>query len=168
MTQRRLIAALAIAIMGLLISVGAAWGQPAEPVTDDAVNAIAHELYCPVCPNERLDACQTAACVTWRGEIREQLEQGRTRDQIVAYFVDRYGQRAVGIPTDPFLRTLSLAMPYVFAAIALIVALGSLFYYWRRPPTAIVRGVEQPTITPPPPDTDEADYRRHIERDLNR
>jgi len=158
---------LGLLIFGLLVGVGTASGQaavPVRPVTDDEVNAVAHEIYCPVCPNERLDACKTEACVVWRDVIREQLEQGRSRDQIVAYFVELYGQRAVGIPTDPLLRTVSLVMPYVFAAVVLAVALGSLFYYWQQPAAAGGHSVDAPP--PPPPDSAEADYRRLIERDL--
>ena len=45
-------------------------------VTDDQVNAIAQQLYCPVCENVPLDVCPTAACAQWRATIREKLEAG--------------------------------------------------------------------------------------------
>ena len=39
-------------------------------ITDDQVNAIANQLYCPVCENIPLDTCGTLACEDWREEIR--------------------------------------------------------------------------------------------------
>jgi cytochrome c-type biogenesis protein CcmH len=34
--------------------------------SDDQVNAIARQLYCPVCENTPLDVCPTTACHQWR------------------------------------------------------------------------------------------------------
>ncbi len=33
-----------------------------QPPTDDEVNRIAKQLYCPVCENTPLDVCPTQAC----------------------------------------------------------------------------------------------------------
>ena len=38
------------------------YAQDTSPVTDDEVNALAQELYCPVCENVPLDVCPTRAC----------------------------------------------------------------------------------------------------------
>jgi len=53
--------------------------QSQVPVTDNQVNAVAHELYCPVCENIPLDVCPTQACAQWRELIRQQLGQGMTK-----------------------------------------------------------------------------------------
>ncbi len=90
-------------------------------VTDDMVNAIAAKLYCPVCENITLDTCGTAACADWRYEVRLQLEQGMTEEQIVEDFVRRFGDRVVGTPLDPALRALSLVTPWLIIAGVLIV-----------------------------------------------
>ncbi|MFN8530538.1 MAG: cytochrome c-type biogenesis protein CcmH [Anaerolineae bacterium] len=91
-------------------------------VTDDQVNAIAHTLYCPVCENITLDVCGTAACADWRAEIRIQLEQGMSAEQITEDFVRRFGDRVVGTPLDPTLRNLSLITPYILIAGVLVAA----------------------------------------------
>ncbi len=100
----------------------AAQDQPATTITDDQVNAIAKKLYCPVCENITLDTCGTAACADWRDEIRLQLEQGKTEDQIIADFVERFGDRVVGTPMDTALRALSLVTPWVIIAGVLLIA----------------------------------------------
>lgn len=168
-------------LIGALIAAGLVDAQDValptpRPVTDDEVNAIAHSLYCPVCPNERLDTCQTAACASWRAEIRDQLAAGRTEDQIVAYFVANYGERAVGIPQDPLLQTISVATPIVIGVLAFIG--GALFLRAAarvgRTPSQLVRSPvvpARPNASVPPehdpaPRSDDAAYRDRIERDV--
>lgn len=71
---------------------------PQRQVTSDDVNRIARQMYCPVCENEPLDACRTAACQQWRAQIAQMLSEGQTEDQIKQYFVDRYGLRVLAQP----------------------------------------------------------------------
>ncbi|MCL5612181.1 MAG: cytochrome c-type biogenesis protein CcmH [Chloroflexi bacterium] len=79
--------------------------------TDDEVNRIAHQLYCPVCENTPLDVCPTEACRQWRDLIRQQLSQGWTEDQIKQYFIDQYGVRVVGEPPATGLNWLIYVLP---------------------------------------------------------
>lgn len=166
-------------IAGLLIATPAfAQAEPStpRPVTDDEVNAIARSLYCPVCPNERLDTCQTAACVAWRAEIRDQLAAGRTAEQIADYFVANYGERAIGMPQSPLLQLVSLGAPVMIAIMAFIF--GALFLraagrvdrahpQLRRPPVNPARpNAYVPPETDPAPRPDDAEYRDRLERDL--
>lgn len=76
------------------VSVGAQGSDP----TDDEVNAIAKQLFCPVCENIPLDTCGTAACEQWRGIIRDKLAEGWTEEQIKTYFVNQYGDRVLAEP----------------------------------------------------------------------
>src|SRR3972149_667152 len=85
---------LAIAAPVLIASVAV---QPPPP-SDDEVNAIAHQLYCPVCENVPLDVCPTQACDQWRSTIRDKLAQGWSEAQIKDYFVEQYGARVLATP----------------------------------------------------------------------
>jgi len=62
---RRILQLLTVTLLLSAIIPGYAMAQGSEP-TDDEVNAIAKQLYCPVCENISLDACGTAACEQWR------------------------------------------------------------------------------------------------------
>ena len=75
--RRKLIIVLIISLTSLLVaSVAYAQGdQPYSP-TDNDVNRVAKQLYCPVCPNTPLDVCETKACEDWRAQIRDQLSEG--------------------------------------------------------------------------------------------
>lgn len=131
-----------------------------DTVTDDDVNAIARRMYCPVCENIPLDVCPTAACEQWREEIRLQLEQGKTPDEVVANFVTRYGDRVVGTPQDPTLRALSLVTPWLIALAALVIG-ARIFLRWSR-------NRPQPAILPTshPNMMSDEDYRARLEADL--
>lgn len=101
------------------------------PVTDDEVNDVASQMYCPICEMEPLHTCGASTCVLWRQQIRESLEAGETSEEIVDSFVERYGDRVVGIPSDPGLRALSLAGPIALGLLALIVGVLT-FSQWRK------------------------------------
>lgn len=152
-----LVAALLVCTTALL---AVAQQQAVVTVTDDQVNAIAKKLYCPVCENITLDTCGTSACADWRYEIRLQLEQGRTEDEIIADFVQRFGDRVVGTPMDSALRTLSLVTPWVISAGVLLI-LGSMVLTRQRK-ARVSATSPAPAISNPPAQK----YQDMIEQDL--
>lgn len=130
----------ALAIMGLLILgalvLGTPQGGPAlaqgPTPTDDEVNRIAHQLYCPVCENTPLDVCPTEACRQWRDLIRQQLSEGWSEDRIKQYFVSQYGARVLAEPPRSGLNWLVYVLP------PLIILAGGYVLFravrsWTRP-----------------------------------
>jgi cytochrome c-type biogenesis protein CcmH len=120
-------------IMLLLLIFTASWyavagvsAQEIEPPspTDNDVNAIAKQLYCPVCPNTPLDVCETKACQDWRAQIKDQLSAGWTEEQIIGYFVEQYGERVLAEPQ----RSGFTSLVWIFPVIA--VALG-IYIVWQ-------------------------------------
>jgi cytochrome c-type biogenesis protein CcmH len=103
--------------------------------SDDEVNRIAHQLYCPVCENTPLDVCPTEACRQWRDLIRQQLTQGKTEDQIKQYFVEQYGARVLAEPPRTGLNWLVYVLP------PLLILAGAIFLLramqaWTKPAQA--------------------------------
>ncbi|MFN8377018.1 MAG: cytochrome c-type biogenesis protein CcmH, partial [Anaerolineae bacterium] len=139
--------------------------QQATPVSvsDDQVNAVAARMYCPSCQGVPLDDCGTQVCAEWRQEIRQQLEAGRTEDEIIAAFVERYGERIVGTPQNPTLRAFSLVTPYLIGGGVLLIGAWTLIRWWtRRHP---VSDAELPKSEKAQADEDK--YRARIEKDLH-
>jgi cytochrome c-type biogenesis protein CcmH len=120
-------------VLAALIS-GIAMAQEPTP-SDDEVNAIAKELYCPVCENTPLDVCPTEACRQWRELIRQQLSDGWTEDQIKQYFVENYGARVLAEPPRQGLNWLVYLLPPVFILAGAFILFRSL-REWTRPKTA--------------------------------
>lgn len=114
-----------------------AFAQQPTP-SDDEVNRIAHQLYCPVCENTPLDVCPTEACRQWRDLIRQQLSQGRTEDQIKQYFVVQYGVRVLAEPPRTGLNWLVYVLPPVIILVGAILLLRAM-KLWTKPATVLTK-----------------------------
>ena len=110
-----------IILLGILFT-GAALAQDKLP-TDDEVNKVAHDLYCPVCQNTPLDVCPTDACKDWREQIRGMLAEGKTEAQIQQYFVDQFGDRVLAAPplSTKFNLIIYIIPPLIILAGAIIL-----------------------------------------------
>ena len=109
--------------------------QSTNPPTDDEVNAIARELYCPVCENIPLDVCPTQACAQWRGLIKEKLSEGWTKDQIKDYFVAQYGDRVLAEPPRRGLNWLVYVLPPIIFLVGIFVVYQNLKKLRYKPQT---------------------------------
>jgi cytochrome c-type biogenesis protein CcmH len=120
--------AILIAFVLTLVSQTAALAQGPTP-TDDEVNRIAKEMYCPVCENTPLDVCPTEACRQWRDLIRSMLAEGRSEEEIKQYFVAQYGIRVLAEPPNRL-------TTYLIPTIAILLGAFLLFrgfQMWMRP-----------------------------------
>jgi cytochrome c-type biogenesis protein CcmH len=102
------------------------------PPTDDEVNAIAKQLFCPVCENTPLDVCPTEACRDWRVHIRTMLAEGKSEDEILQYFTDQYGDKVRSTPPATGLNWLVYVLPPAVILIAAWLLFRSL-KAWTKP-----------------------------------
>jgi cytochrome c-type biogenesis protein CcmH len=100
--------------------------------TDDQVNAIAKQLYCPVCENTPLDVCPTQACKEWREEIRGLLADGKSEAEIKQHFVDYYGARVLAEPPRTGFNWLIYVVPPI-VIVAGVFVLFRAFKAWSQP-----------------------------------
>ncbi len=99
--------------------------------SDDEVNAIAHQLFCPVCENTPLDVCDTEACRQWRDLIRQMLAEGRTEAEIKQYFADNYGVRVLSEPPVEGFNWLAYVVPPVAFLLGAYLLFRA-FRTWKR------------------------------------
>ena len=95
-----------------------------DDISDDEVNEVAKDLYCPVCESTPLDVCPTQACADWRELIRTKLADGETQQDVLEYFARQYGD---GVLADPPRRGVSLIVLWVLPV--LLVLLGGLLLF---------------------------------------
>ncbi len=62
-----------------------------DPVVEQRLKDLAEELRCLVCQNQTIADSNAPLALDLRNQIRQQVAQGRTDDQIRAYMVARYG-----------------------------------------------------------------------------
>jgi len=91
----------------------------ADPALEARVMHIAEELRCLVCQNESLAASQADLAVDLRKQIRQKLQQGQSRAQIIDFLVQRYGDFVLYRPPLKPRNWLLWAGPFVLLALAL-------------------------------------------------
>lgn len=102
--------------------------QELTPELEERQLGIERQLLCPQCTNKRLDVCELAICIDMRQQIQEQLIQGRTNDEIIFFFSNRYGQRVLAeIPREGF----NLVLFGWVGGSMLLVALGGGLFLWN-------------------------------------
>lgn len=90
-----------------------------DPASDREIQ-IERQLGCPICTNLPLNVCDNQICQQMKGVIRQKLADGETSDQIIAYFVSRYGEGVLLLPPD---HGFNLAVWYLPVAAVLLGAL---------------------------------------------
>ena len=136
-----------LSLAGAVVVKAQGANPPATPVTvsDNDVNRVAKQLYCPVCPNTPLDVCETQACQEWRAQIKDQLGQGWSDQQVIEYFVAQYGERVLAEPKRSGFTSFVWILPVVALAIGLFV-LTQLLRAWKAQRT-VPAGVPAPMVT---------------------
>jgi cytochrome c-type biogenesis protein CcmH len=114
---------------GLLwLAACAAFGQASEIAHPDAaveqrLKDLAEELRCLVCQNQTIADSNAPLALDLRNQIRAQIAQGRSDDDIRAYMVERYGDFVLYKP--PFKANTAL----LWLAPALLLAGGAAVFW---------------------------------------
>ena len=137
-----------LAIIASFLAVAVVYAQGSQPYTpsDNDVNRVAKQLYCPVCPNTPLDVCETKACEDWRAQIRDQLSRGWTDQQVIDYFVSQYGERVLAEPQRKGFTSLVWFLPLTVALIGLGVVY-EILKNWRKQKAATISAPLTPEIS---------------------
>jgi cytochrome c-type biogenesis protein CcmH len=161
----KILFALILTLLLRVMLVGAVSAQQPTP-SDDQVNQIAKQLYCPVCENIPLDVCPTTACAQWRELIREKLADGWTEQQIKDYFVLQYGDRVLGTPPAKGINWLVYLVPPI-AILAGVYILFRAFRSWKRPVQADNQKPNDSEVTQTV-DPDQDEYINRLEEEIRK
>ena len=130
------------ALAALLLAFAAlAWGQAEEvanpdPAVEQRLKDLGEELRCLVCQNQTIADSNAPLALDLRNQIRVQVKQGRSDDEIRAYMTERYGDFVLYKP--PFKATTAVLWIGPFA----LIAVGA-FVLW-----VVVRRKPVPTAAP--------------------
>jgi cytochrome c-type biogenesis protein CcmH len=130
--------------------------------SDDEINRVAKEMYCPVCENIPLDVCPTQACSEWRALIALKLTEGWSDEQIKEYFAVQYGDRVLSEPPRRGLNWLVYVLPPAFLAVGAVILWRVMSSMKRR--HTVSTAASAPPVPPPPDDP----YLAEIEAELKR
>ncbi len=132
-----LIALVAASVLALAATIPVRAQNPTP--SDDDVNRIAKQLYCPVCESTPLDVCPTEACRQWRELIRTMLAEGKSEAEIKQYFVEHYGARVLAEPPNRLVAYLVPGIAILLGAFLLFRG----FQMWMKPSTSIAEAQQE-------------------------
>jgi cytochrome c-type biogenesis protein CcmH len=111
----------------------------AEDPMERETLAIAKDLRCAVCQNQPVSESNSDLARDMRAIIREQLEAGKSRDEIVDYFVSRYGNYVLMKPPYDETGALLWLAPVL---LLVVMAIGGWVFLRNR------KGVDLPPVEP--------------------
>ncbi len=137
-----------VGAVAVLVTLGLSAGTArAAPTLDDQIHSIANELMCPVCAGQTVAESGAQLAVQMRAIIRERLQRGETREQIIAYFVAQFGE---GVLAAPPRRGIGLLL---WLSLPLVLGIGFLvlILFVRRSATGGSAVPARPAPRPPTP-----------------
>lgn len=100
---------------------------PSKQTLDQRVHDVASQLKCLVCQGESVADSPATLSLQMRGVIRQQLQSGKSEQEVIQYFVSRYGDRILLSPPWQGLSLLAWLVP-----IALMLGGILLLYFVLR------------------------------------
>jgi cytochrome c-type biogenesis protein CcmH len=152
---RRLLVPLVLLVA--IIAAGPALAQPpATNVEDPRLYEVASQLRCVVCQNLSVADSPSEMAHQMRVIVRERLAAGESPEQVIQYFVDKYGEWILLKPRRTGFNWLVWLAPYVSVAIGLGIFVFLVHRWTRR---------RQARVATPPGAIDPA-MRERIRREL--
>jgi cytochrome c-type biogenesis protein CcmH len=117
---------LALILWGVMATgVFAADARPAgeDPELEQRVLRLTNELRCLVCQNQTIADSNAELAVDLRKQVREQLKQGKSEQEILDYMVNRYGDFVLYRPPVKAQTLVLWLGPFVLMASGLFILL---------------------------------------------
>ena len=90
------------------------------PYDEAEAQSIDRMLMCPVCPAETIDQAQVEISRQMRAKVRDMLAAGASRQEILDFFVARYGVDVLAAPPKSGINLLAWALPVAGVLAALV------------------------------------------------
>ena len=97
-----------------------------SPQQEDDYHSLTQELRCPQCQNNNIADSNATIAVDMRGKVFELLQEGKNRNEVVDYMIQRYGNF---VTYDP---PMTIATMVLWIAPILLVFVGILFVFKRK------------------------------------
>jgi cytochrome c-type biogenesis protein CcmH len=120
-------------LLGIVALVAAFWSLlslnvSAHKTLDQRAYEVGSQLKCPVCQSESVADSPALIAQQMRGVIRQQLQAGRSEQQIIQYFINTYGEQIAWSPPWQGFTLLAWLVPIALV----LVGAGLLFLTLRE------------------------------------
>ncbi|MBF8266739.1 MAG: CcmH, cytochrome c-type biosis protein CcmH [Dehalococcoidia bacterium] len=100
---------------------------------EEKAQGIDKSLMCPICPGETIDQSQATLAKQMQTIVREKLAQGESREEILQFFVDKYGPSVLAEPPKRGFNLLVWVVPPVALVLGGVILV------------MVVRGMRRPS-----------------------
>lgn len=128
--------ALIIVFIALIAVVLSCSAQKGPKSLEERAREIDNSLMCPICPGQNITESQSALSQQMRSLVREKLAQGATKEEILQFFVERYGEGVLAAPPKAGFNLLLWVLPF------LGVAAGGFLIFW------IIKSMKHKALSP--------------------
>ena len=99
------------------------------PEKKELFTKIADDLRCPTCTGLSINQSDAPFSLQIRQAVLDQVTEGKSKDEIISYFTERYGLWILREPPKKGFHFLAWLLP---ALVFLLGPLGVWFFVWRR------------------------------------
>ncbi|HEY4386870.1 MAG TPA: cytochrome c-type biogenesis protein CcmH [Ktedonobacteraceae bacterium] len=115
-----------ILLLGIVLVIALTWtvlsiSLQQHQSLDQRVQAVAVQVRCPICQGESIADSSTTIAEQMRTVAREQLQSGRSEQEVLQYFRDHYGNQIVMTPPWNGFALLAWLVPFVLVLIGLVL-----------------------------------------------
>ena len=126
------------------------------------VDDIAKDLICTCGCGKMLNVCEMESAKQMKASIKEMIDQGQGRDQIIKYFVDRYGEKVLAAPPKRGFNLTAWIIPFV----VIVIGAGIVYLVITR---GVFRGkIRQKRMRKNPPPEIEGKYSEKLKKELEK
>ena len=147
--------------MVLSVVLGSCSAPERTQLLDEKAQDIYRSLMCPICPGQTIEQSQNELSAQMRALIREKLEQGQSKGEILQFFVERYGETILAAPGKSGFSLIAWLAP-----VTVIISGGIVIWLAIR---KWVKGEKESfpePVTSLPDSTYDEEYRRQLEKEL--
>lgn len=126
--RRAFVALIVAAIFTLIAGVAQAKAVKLTPAQEQVASEIEYLLRCPVCTGQSVAESNAEVSQQIKEKIREMLAEGKTKDEILNYYVNRYGEWILNKPPVHGAGLVAWILPVA----VVVVGLGVLVAFLSR------------------------------------
>jgi cytochrome c-type biogenesis protein CcmH len=124
-----------VLVVGVLIIIAATWltllvSASTHKTLDERVREVGSQLKCPICQGESVADYPSFLAQEMRQVIREQLQKGKSEQEVIQYFVNSYGSQIAWSPPWQGFTLLAWLVP-IMLLLGGVVVLYTTLRDWR-------------------------------------
>ncbi len=128
-----------------------------EEALQKAARELNDRIMCPICPGQTIAQSNSGTSIQMRDLVLKKLRQGESEEEILQYFVSRYGERIMAKPNKKGLNLMLWSLPFLFVALLIILIYYLIRHWSKRGRVEAVTHIEEAKL---------AEYKERLEKEL--